>query len=426
MLLSSKRFKIGRFHPMMVKFEWPSLEASMKQHFLYVFAISILFALFSLPAHSQTGTVHGIVKDAQGNVITGAEVTWHNDANGRTYKLKTDKKGQYFSLGIDPGIYTVTVAKDGKQLDQVNKFKVGADEVDLPFDLKQSQEQAVQQTAKEKGITPEQVKQMQEQAAKTEAYNKNIAVVNDKLKAATADEQANPPNYDGAIATLTEASQMIPDEDLVWFRLGAAYLDSARTQTDAAEKTKRYAEAYNDLQKAIDLYKSKNAPANGQGGGQPAPQQGGKPANQAVETQKLAAYYDNFGAAASKVGKNDDAANAYQEAANVDPAHAGHYYTNLGIARMNSGDSKGAAEAFDKAITADPNSAVAYYFKGQSLFGGVTTDSSGKMIAPPGTEEALNKYLELQPNGPYSQLAKDMLAALGTKVETTYGAKKKK
>lgn len=232
---------------------------------------------------------------------------------------------------------------------------------------------------------------------------------------------------------------MAPNEDLVWFRLGKAYLDSTKTQTDAAEKTKRYAEAYNDIQKAIDIEKPKvapaggAAPANGQAApanGQPnnqasqPPAQGAKPPS-AQEQEKLAAYYDNFGAAAAKVGKNNEAADAYRQAAELDPAHAAHYDLNLGITLMNSGDSKGSAEAFDKAIAADPNNAAAYYFKGQSLFAGVSTDNSGKMTAPPGTEEALNKYLELQPNGPYSQSAKDMLAALGSKVETSYGTKKK-
>ena len=48
------------------------------------------------------------------------------------------------------------------------------------------------------------------------------------------------------------------------------------------------------------------------------------------------------------------------------------------------------------------------------------------MIPPEGTVESLKKYLELQPNGPHAQEAKDILAALGTKVETTYGTKKKK
>ncbi|MBO0911812.1 MAG: tetratricopeptide repeat protein [Acidobacteria bacterium] len=404
----------------------------MKRNFLFLLVTSVLMAMLSLPAFSQTATVHGVCKDADGKPITDAQVTWHNDDNGRTFKLKTNKKGEYFSLGIDPGTYTVTLTKDGKDLDHVSKYRVGVEEYDLPFDLKQSQEQQVQQTAKERGISADEVKKMQEQATKTEAYNKNIAAVNEKMKAATLDEQANPPNYDAAIATLNEATQLAPNEDLVWFRLGGAYLDSAKSQTDVAEKTKRNAEAYNNIQKAIDLYKSRNgggngaAPANAQGGQAAAKPPGAKPVNQAAENEKLAAYYDNFGAAAARLGKNDEAVNAYKQAAEVDPAHAGHYQLNLGIALMNSGNSKDAAEAFNKAIAADPNNATAYYFKGQSLFSGVSTDNNGKMTAPPGTEEALNKYLELQPNGPYSQSAKDMLAALGTKVETTYGSKKKK
>ena len=146
----------------------------MKRNVFYVLMLSILGIVFALPAFSQTATVKGVCKDAQGTPIADAQVTWHNDDNGRTFKLKTNKKGEYFSLGVDPGTYTVTLSKDGKQLDQVSKFKVGVDEVDLPFDLKASQEQAVQQTAKEKGISPEQVKQMQEQA---HAINPRLAFV---------------------------------------------------------------------------------------------------------------------------------------------------------------------------------------------------------------------------------------------------------
>jgi hypothetical protein len=48
------------------------------------------------------------------------------------------------------------------------------------------------------------------------------------------------------------------------------------------------------------------------------------------------------------------------------------------------------------------------------------------MIAPPGTAEAFNKYLELQPNGPHADEAKAMLASIGAPVETTFGTKKKK
>jgi hypothetical protein len=48
------------------------------------------------------------------------------------------------------------------------------------------------------------------------------------------------------------------------------------------------------------------------------------------------------------------------------------------------------------------------------------------MVAPDGTAEAFNKYLELQPNGPHAEDSKAMLASLGAPVETTYGTIKKK
>jgi tetratricopeptide (TPR) repeat protein len=413
---------------------------SMKREFIPVFLFAILYAVLAVPASAQTATVKGVCRDAQGTPITDAQVVWHNNDNGRSFNLKTNKKGEYFSLGIEPGKYTVTLNKDGKELDKVNNYPVSSDEMTLDFDLKKSQEQAVQDTAKQKGLTPEQVKQMQQQQATTEKYNANIKAINEKFNAANAALKATPPQYDAAIASLNEAKDLGPNEDLVWFRLGATYLDSAKTQTDQAEKTKRYTEAYNDIQKAIDLRKNAPGAAAGgaaQGGGQP---QGGNaqgqpaknPAQAAAQDQsRMAAYYDNLAAAAAKIGKSDDAVNAYKQAAELDPAHAGQYYFNLGAVLTNSNMSndanvrKQAIDAFDKAIAADPNRADAYYWKAQNLVGMATTDNSGKIVAPEGTTEAYQKYIELQPTGPHADEAKQMLTALNATVETTYGKKGK-
>jgi tetratricopeptide (TPR) repeat protein len=405
----------------------------MKRGFVSTLSFAVLCAVFALPALAQTGTVKGVCKDAQGTPVADAQVVWHNNDNGRTFNLKTNKKGEYFSLGIEPGKYTVTLSKDGKELDKVNGFSVASDEMTLDFDLKKSQEQAVQETAKQKGMTAEQVKQMQEQQAKAEKYNTNIKAINEKFNAANAALKATPPQYDAAIASLNEATQLGPDEDLVWFRLGAAYLDSAKAQTDAAEKTKRNTEAYNDIQKAIDL-KKKTMSAAPQGGEQgQAPQgQAGKPPAQAMQDQaRMAAYYDNLASAAARIGKSEDAVNAYKQAAELDPPHAGQYYFNLGAVLTNANNTndanirKEAIEAFDKAIAADPNRADAYYWKAQNLVGMATTDNSGKIVAPEGTTEAYQKYIELQPTGPHADEAKSMLAALNAQVETSYGKKGK-
>src|SRR2546426_7657573 len=131
----------------------------MKKHSVVLVMIAMLAALCIPAAFAQaTGTVKGVAKDMQGNPIAGANVEWANTDNGRKYNLKTNKKGEYFSLGIEPGKYKVTLTQDGKQLDQVGNFPVGLDEAVLDFDLKKSQAEAAQQ----KGISPEQLKQMQE------------------------------------------------------------------------------------------------------------------------------------------------------------------------------------------------------------------------------------------------------------------------
>jgi len=118
----------------------------MKQRLLIVVLVVAVAALCVPPVFAQaTGSVKGVCKDAQGTPIAGANLEWLNTDNGRKYNLKTNKKGEYFSLGIEPGKYKVTLTQDGKQLDQVAGFPVGMDESTLDFDLKKSQAEAAQQ-----------------------------------------------------------------------------------------------------------------------------------------------------------------------------------------------------------------------------------------------------------------------------------------
>jgi tetratricopeptide (TPR) repeat protein len=401
----------------------------MKRKLVFVAFLAMLAGAIVVPASAQTGafaTVKGAVKDAQGNPVSDAQVVWHNNDNGRTYKLKTNKKGEYFSLGVEPGKYNITVSKDGKDLDSRKDYPVTVDEIVVDFDLKAQQEQAIQETAKKQGMTEEQVKKLQEQQAAAEKYNSNIKAINEKLKAATADQQAG--NDDAAIATLNETTQMAPNEDLLWFRLGQAYLDSAKKQTDNAEKAKRYTEAYNDISKAVDL--KKNAMKGETPGAEnAAPKQPSQTNQGPADNARLAAYYDNLANAAARIGKSEDAVNAYNQAAQLDPPHAGQYYYNLGAVLTNSNTSndvnvrKQAIDAFDKSIAADPNRADAYFWKAQNYIGMASTDSAGKIKAPEGTAEAYQKYLDLQPTGPHADEAKQMLAALNATIETNYGKK---
>jgi len=57
--------------------------------------------------------------------------------------------------------------------------------------------------------------------------------------------------------------------------------------------------------------------------------------------------------------------------------------------------------------------------------GKVTMTPDGKVVAPPGTVEAFETYLKLQPNGPNAPTAQAILQTLKGGVETQFKKKKK-
>jgi tetratricopeptide (TPR) repeat protein len=382
----------------------------MKQCFAMLALFMLVAVLCASPAFTQdTASVKGVCKDVEGKPIAGAVVEWVSVETGRKYDLKTNNKGEYFSLGVAPGHYKVTLlGPDNKEIFHVNGFAVNSAENTLDFDMKKEQANAAQGA----GLTPEQLKQQQDQQAKIAKENTTIKSLNEKLAAAKTAADAG--DFDTAIAQITEATQMDPSRDLLWAKLGDYELTSATKQTDSAEKTKRYSAAVTDYQKAVDL-KQKALDATPQ-----------KPPD---ATKTLASFYNNKGKAEAQMGKTDEAVKSYNQAAQLDPAGAGMYYFNLGAILTNANTKndaemrKAAAEAFDKAIAADPNRADAYYWKGTNLIGAATLQGD-KMVAPPGTAEAFQKYLELQPTGPHAEEAKAMLQGLGATVETSYGKKK--
>jgi tetratricopeptide (TPR) repeat protein len=364
----------------------------MKRYFLVAVLVGLIAGLCAPPVFGQTmGTVKGSCKDVDGNPVTGAVVRYVSTETGRKYELKTNNKGEFFSLGVSPGKYNVALLKDGKEMYHLNGVPVTLDDESnvLNIDLKKEQENQ----AKGAGLTPEQLKQQKEQQEKQQKEALNIKSLNEKLKVARDAIAAGTP--DAAVQAMTEATQLDPSKDLIWFTLGDAYSAAGKKTeaTDRAAAKPQFEQAAAAYQKAIDI----------------------KP---------TADYYNNLGQAQSKVGKTDDAVKSYNQAAQLDPTRAGMFYFNLGAILTNNGKVDEAIEAFKKAIAADPTKADAYYWLGVNMIGKATLQGE-KMVAPEGTAEAFNKYLELQPTGQFAEPAKQMLASIGATVETTYGTKKK-
>lgn len=80
----------------------------------------------------------------------------------------------------------------------------------------------------------------------------------------------------------------------------------------------------------------------------------------------------------------------------------------------------------DKAIAAKPDNPIPYYLKGKALIQKASVDQkTGKIVAPPGCQEAYEKYLQLAPNGQFAADAKQVLSEMSGTQTSSYKASKK-
>ena len=215
--------------------------------------------------------------------------------NGHKYTLKTNNKGEYFSLGMVPANTTSSSAKMAKRFSHQRRPIVLGDS--RPDDIDLKKEQAL--NAAGQGMTPEQLKAEQEQREKA---NKE-AITSGR---STTSSEAN------ADIDCRRFRQCHRDPERCQHRRSHARPDLVPTgrclshvcakQTDPDEKKKRYETAVADYQKAIDLRNASEQAAK-------------DPEN----NKKLAAYYNNLAEAYSKDNKFDDAVADYNKAAQLDP-----------------------------------------------------------------------------------------------------------
>ena len=125
-----------------------------------------------------------------------------------------------------------------------------------------------------------------------------------------------------------------------------------------------------------------------------------------------------------KLKKYDEAIAVFSQAAESAPYPAMPYF-NLCATYYNLKRGSEAVTACDHAIASDPTLADAYYIKASLLFGQGQLEH-GKYAVPPGTTEALNKYLEYAPYGDHALAVRDMINQLNKDMKTLYQAPKKK
>jgi len=349
------------------------------------------------------GTLSGNVLDVAGKPWAEMTIDAVSD-QGAKLTTKTDKDGNYAFHNLRAGVYNVTVElpppNKPYEFAQV-KVSSGAEtaKVNVNFkDIMSKQGSAAVEQQKKQEEEKQKFQGMKQHfeagaAALTQASQakadmaKAPADQRDALKTQVTDLSAK------AVTELEAAKAAAPEKDanmhLIWARLGDAYELAGRSD-DAA-----------------NAYK------------------------QAVALKPSPAYYNNLGGILGRAGKIDDAMAAYQKSAELDPANAAQAYRNAGITMYNAGKMKEAVEPLKKATELDPKNAQAWYLMGAALVGAMEYKKVGdkmEVVVQPGTVEAYQKAVELDPKGPYGEQAKqglDALAQMAPGIDTKTKVKKK-
>jgi hypothetical protein len=89
-------------------------------------------------AWAGPAAIQGVVKDAKGQAIKGADVRVESKDGKQLFKtVKTDKSGRYVSDGLAPGVYRVTLMVNGAVKASIKNTTTKADrQTQLNFDLK--------------------------------------------------------------------------------------------------------------------------------------------------------------------------------------------------------------------------------------------------------------------------------------------------
>ena len=356
-------------------------------------------------AWAQTGGIEGKVVGADGQPVKGATIKFQREDIKGNYKVNTDKKGHYLYVGLPLGTYRVSVELDGKEVDFVdraeNKF---GDTTTVDFDLHaRAQQTAALNKAAEtgtlskdmtRGLTAEQKQQIEEQMKEREKLASKNKALNDAFNAGRAARDAaakDPKQWDEAIAQFQKAAEMDPNQAAIWSNMAECYVGLGDSKTTVEEKNAIYDKAFDAYQKALAI----------------SPEDG--------------ALHNNYALALVREKKIDEAQKELQKAAELDPSTAAKYYYNLGAVLTNINQPDAAGAAFKKAIDTDPNYAEAEYQYAIYLIGKLPPPGpDGKIVAPPEVTGALQKYLDLAPNGPNAQNARDMLTSLSASIQTTY------
>jgi hypothetical protein len=96
------------------------------------------FLVCAATALAGSASIQGVVKDAKGQAVKGADVRIESKDGKKLFNtVKTDSKGHYTSQGLQPGTYRVSLVINGGVKAAISNTTARADQpTQLNFDLK--------------------------------------------------------------------------------------------------------------------------------------------------------------------------------------------------------------------------------------------------------------------------------------------------
>jgi tetratricopeptide (TPR) repeat protein len=363
----------------------------LKSMIFVVLLAGALGTILAPHAAAQNGSIVGTILDVNAKPWFGLNVEAVSD-QGAKYDAKTDAQGVFGIRNLRPGVYTVTIttfpAPNDKQPPvPMGQLKVTSGEevkADMNFkDIMAKQGAEVQEKVKQREEEGKKLAGLKEHFTAGRALSDQEKQVKDQLSKAPADQR------DALKQKLTDLSNQAADEFLAAQKLTAEKDPNRHLVMAALGEAYDVAGRYDDSAQA---YRS------------------------AIDAKPdVAGDYNNLGNVLARAGKIDEARAAYTKSVELDPANAAMAWRNFGISLYNANRGADAIEPLQKSAELDPKNAQTWYLLGACLIYKMTVKKVGDKDVPefaPGTIEAYQKAVELDPNGPFGQQAKEGLAQL--------------
>ncbi len=377
---------------------------SKKSWKLAALLMAALASIVAPRAGAQSdGVIRGQILDIEGKPWAALGLQAVSD-QGAKLDAKTDKDGKFLFRNLRYGVWIVYVQLPAPNKPYEAQVRVsGSAEAEVNLNFKDI-------AAKQGAEYQEAAKKAEESKSKFEGLKAHFTAGNailEQEKAAKAELQKAAPDQrdaakqkladlsDQAVKEFQAAQQSAGEKDsnlhLIWAKLGEAY--------DTANRNDEATQAY---QQAIAA----------------------KP--------DVPGYYNNLGNVLARAGKIEEAKTAYTKSAELDPPNAATAWRNFGISLYNANRLGDAVAPLQKSAELDPKNAQTWYLLGASLVYKMTVKKVGDKQVPefaPGTIEAYQKAIELDPNGQWGQQAKqglEQLQLMAPGIDIKVNVKKKK